>query len=195
MPGIEYPASLDAADDGALARMIASSPPGFANDAEAELYRRFAPRVRLFGLKHLRDEPAAQDLAQQVLLVTIERLRAAGVRNPDQIGSFILGTSRMMTQAQRRTEQRRAEVRTELAHLASASMLPAADPPDRSHLVRCLRALGERDRAVLVLTFYAEQPAADIAEALGMSPGTVRVARHRALARMRDCLEGSDDAR
>ena len=28
--------------------------------AESELYRRFAPRVRLYGLRHLRDEDAAR---------------------------------------------------------------------------------------------------------------------------------------
>lgn len=168
--------------------MIASSPPGAAVEPEAELYRRFAPRVRLFGLKHLRDETAAHDLAHQVLLVTIERLRANGVRDPEQIGSFILGTSRMVAQAQRRTERRRAELRDEYAHLMPASVEPATDA-DRPQIEHCLRRLGERERTVLVLTFYAEQPAAAIAEALAMSPGAVRVARHRALARMRDCLQ------
>jgi len=84
------------ASDGDLARAIASAPPGAAQAEESELYRRFAYRVRLYGLKHLRDEAAADDLAQQVLLVTIERLRAGEVRNPDEIGSFVLGTSRML---------------------------------------------------------------------------------------------------
>jgi RNA polymerase sigma-70 factor (ECF subfamily) len=32
--------------------------------AEAELYRRLAPRVRLYGLRHLRDRHAAADLVQ-----------------------------------------------------------------------------------------------------------------------------------
>ena len=181
--------SLAGVDDGTLARTIASSPHGTAGEAEAELYRRFAPRVRLFGLKHLRDEAAAHDLAQQALLLTLERLRADDVREPDQIGSFILGTSRMLAQAQHRIERRRAELRSEYAHLAPASVEPAPPVLDRAPLEDCLRQLGERERAVLVLTFYAERPAAEIGEALAMSPGAVRVARHRALARMRDCLE------
>ena len=62
-------------------------------------------------------------------------------------------------------------------------------PVDRAPLENCLGRLGQRDRTVLVLAFYAERPAAVIGEALAMSPGAVRVARHRALARMRDCLE------
>lgn len=176
-------------DDGTLARTIASSPKGAAVEAEAELYRRYAPRVRLFGLKHLRDQESAHDLAQQALLITLERLRANDVREPDQIGSFILGTSRMLTQAQHRTERRREALRAEYAHLAPASVGPATMSVDRAPLENCLERLGQRDRTVLVLAFYAEHPAAVIGEALAMSPGAVRVARHRALARMRDCLE------
>jgi len=183
-------AALAAATDAALARLIASSAPGTAHGAEAELYRRFAPRVRLYGLKHLRNEAAAQDLAQQVLLVTIERLRAAEVHHPEQIGSFILGTSRLLATGVRRTEERRAARRVEFGYLLPTVVLPADAALDRSRLERCLAELGERERSVLVLTFYAERPAAEIAETLGMSPGAVRVRRHRALARMRECLEG-----
>lgn len=180
--------SLGDVDDGTLARTIASSPRGAAVEAEAELYRRYAPRVRLFGLKHLRDEESAHDLAQQALLVTLERLRANDVREPDQIGSFILGTSRLLTQAQHRTERRREALRAEYAHLAPTSAEPAT-VVDQRPLEDCLGRLGQRDRTVLLLAFYAERPAAAIGEALAMSAGAVRVARHRALARMRECLE------
>ena len=182
-------ASAASLDDGTLARTIASSPRGTAVDAEAELYRRFAPRVRLFGLKHLRDEAAARDLAQQALLVAIQRLRANDVREPDQIGSFILGTSRMLAQAQRRTERRREELRAEYAHLASTAVEAVEAFVDRAQVQHCLRHLAQRERMVLMLTFYAERAAADIGAALDMSPGAVRVARHRALGRMRECLE------
>ena len=71
------------------------------------MYRRFAPRVRLYGRRHLRSDAAADDLAQDVLLRTIERLRAGEVRRPEDIGSFILGTSRMMAHGERRVTRRR----------------------------------------------------------------------------------------
>lgn len=64
--------------------------------AESELYRRFAPRVRLYGLRHLRNEDAARDLVQQVMLLTIEKLRSGSVRDADQIALFVLGVSRTM---------------------------------------------------------------------------------------------------
>ena len=54
----------------------------------------------------------------------------------------------------------------------------------------CLRALTERDRLVVLLTFYAEREAPRIAEDLGVTPGAVRVIRHRAMARLRGCVLG-----
>jgi DNA-directed RNA polymerase specialized sigma24 family protein len=97
-------------DDGVVARAVAATDADEATAAETELYRRFAPRVRLFGLKHLPDRSAADDLAQQVMLAVITRLRAGEIREPDQIGSFVLGTSRMMVAGQRRGERRRAAI-------------------------------------------------------------------------------------
>jgi len=53
---------------------------------------------------------------------------------------------------------------------------------------RCLQTLGQRDRAVLILTFYAEKTSSEIADELGLTSGGVRVARHRALDRLRECV-------
>jgi RNA polymerase sigma-70 factor (ECF subfamily) len=170
------------AADAMLAETIASAPAGTATDAEAELYRRFAPRIRLFGLKHLRDEAAAQDLVQQVFIVTLERLRAGAVRNVEAIGSFILGSRR--TALLDRFDDRNA-------------MAPPIDAVtfDLPRVVRCLDTLPLRDRTILILTFYADKPAPEIAAELQIAPGAVRVARSRALARMRECVGAPDKAR
>src|SRR5262245_44823015 len=173
--------------DGDLARAIASAAPGAAQAEESELYRRFAYRVRLYGLKHLRDETAADDLAQQVLLVTIERLREGGVRNPDEIGSFILGTSRMLADSTRRKARRR-EQSTAQFHAPDLYAEPAVASNDLEAVERCLHGLAERDRRVLVLTFYVEKTSSEIASELGVTATVVRVARHRALERLRECV-------
>jgi RNA polymerase sigma-70 factor, ECF subfamily len=175
------------ASDGDLARAISSAPAGGALAEESELYRRFAHRVRLYGRKHLRDEAAADDLAQQVLLVTIERLRAGEVRNPDEIGSFILGTSRMLAGSIARKGRRRESLTTQF-YAPELYAEPFASAPDDIAVVeRCLHALAERDRRVLVLTFYAEKTSSEIAQELGVTGTVVRVARHRAIERMRAC--------
>src|SRR5436190_4094718 len=176
------------ASDAELARAVAARAPGASDAAEGELYRRFAPRVRLYGLRHLRDEEAARDLAQQVMLLTIEKLRQGGVRDMDQIASFILGTSRTMAIAARRTDARRERLRE--AYLApDAFAAPDAGATlDLDRLEQCLTQLADRERSVVMLTFYAESSAAAVGADLGVSEGNVRVIRHRALARLRACV-------
>jgi RNA polymerase sigma-70 factor, ECF subfamily len=178
---------LSAASDGEIARAIAAAPAGAAQAEESELYQRFARRVRMYGRKHLRDDSAAEDLAQQVLLVTIERLRAGAVRNPDEIGSFVLGTSRMLAGAAARKARRRESL-TEQFHAPALYAEPDLASPDIASVERCLHALVERDRRVLLLTFYAEKTSPEIAAELGVTGTVVRVARHRALERLRDCV-------
>ncbi len=173
--------------DAQLAQRIASSPAGAAQIEEAELYRRFVARVRLYGLRHLRDEAAAQDLAQEVLLVAIERLRAGEIRNPEQIGSFILGTSRFMAGSVRRTAQRHQRLAEQFAVATTANQSSIA-ALDSTRVGRCLETLGERERAILILTFYAEKTAAEIAQTLGSTAGGIRVSRYRALQRLRECI-------
>jgi RNA polymerase sigma-70 factor (ECF subfamily) len=188
----ETNATADAISDEALARRIADGPAGSTDAEEAELYRRFAPRVRLYGRRHLRDGAAADDLAQDVLLRTIERLRAGEVRRPGEIGSFILGTSRMMAHGERRITRRREALAARFVEMPG-SMAPASIATlDTPRVASCLRALAERDRLVVLLTYYAEREAPRIAEDLCISPGAVRVIRHRAMARLRECVLGGN---
>jgi RNA polymerase sigma-70 factor (ECF subfamily) len=172
-----------------LANAITSAAAGAAHEEEAELYRRFAPRVRLYGLRHLRDAAAAQDLVQEVFIVVINRLRSGGVRNVEAIGSFILGTSRTIASDLRRTHQRRERLTDAFADRTVS--IAATEPTfDQARVEDCLNSLPPRDRTLLVLTFYAEKKPSDIASTFAMAAGAVRVARHRALARLRDCVMG-----
>src|SRR4029453_2212132 len=82
-------------------------------DAEAEMCRRMAPRIRLYGLRHLRSGAAADDLVQQVLMTTLETLRAGGPREVGEFPQFVLGTCRMTVVALRRTASRQERLLAE----------------------------------------------------------------------------------
>jgi RNA polymerase sigma-70 factor (ECF subfamily) len=174
--------------DGDLARAVAARTPGEAEAAEGELCRRLAPRVRLYGLRHLRDEDAALDLMQQVMLLTIEKLRSGAIRDTDQIGSFVLGVSRSMVKDQKRLEWRREKLRDTFMHPAIVEPPPESPALDLDSLERCLARLQERDRLVLMLTVYAERTAGEVAAELSLKEGNVRVIRHRAIERLRACM-------
>ena len=178
-------------DDGALARRVAEARGRPDSAAEAELYRRLAPRARLYGLRHLRDRQAAADLAQQVLLMTLERLRAGEVREPERIASFVLGACRMTVLELRRGEQRRAELLAARGGEEEAFEAPEPLALDPDRLGGCLEGLSERERSVVVMSFFADKPAEEVGAELGITGGNVRVIRHRALGRLRDCM-GAD---
>ena len=189
--------ALDDLDDGALARRVAAAGERVDAQAEGELYRRLARRVRLYGLRHLRDEQAAADLVQQVLLTTLERLRAGEVREPEKIASFVLGMCRMTVVEIRRGSRRREAllekwVPASAGMTASAEMTYEAPEPlalDPDRLAGCLEALPERERSVVVMSFFADKPADQVGAELGISGGNVRVIRHRALGRLRKCMD------
>lgn len=179
---------LASLDDGALARRIAAAGPDVDAAAEAELCRRLFPRARLYGLRHLRDPHAAADLAQQVLLMTLERLRANEVHDPERVASFVLGACRMTVIEQRRGTRRRDALLRTYGEQADRFEPPELPMLDADRLADCLAALSERERTVMVLSFYGEQPADEVGASLAISAGHVRVIRHRALARLRGCM-------
>jgi RNA polymerase sigma-70 factor (ECF subfamily) len=163
-----------------------------AGDRESErmLCQRYARRIRLYGLRHLRDEDAAADLVQQVLLVVLEAIRAGKVDEPSRLASFVLGTCRFVVWDLRRGERRRQEV----AEQASAGELLARDPDwhrvDLPRLYGCLGRLPTRELTVIRLTFHEDRSAEEVGAVLSLQPGHVRVIRHRALQHLTDCVEG-----
>ncbi len=163
---------------------------GGDSEAEGEVCRRMGPRIHLYGLRHLRSAAAADDLVQQVLLIVIEALRAGRLRDPEKLAHFTLGTCRMTVVDHRRTARRQDELLTEFAQDLIPNQ-PALPRLDDGQLARCVSALKERERSVVVLTFYDEQSAAETAGFLGISEANVRVIRHRAIRQLRACMEAA----
>jgi RNA polymerase sigma-70 factor (ECF subfamily) len=159
-------------------------------EAEAEVCRRMAPRIQLYGLRHLRSSSAADDLVQQVLLTMLEALRAGRLRDSDKLPQFVLGICRMTVLGLRRSARRQERLLVEFG----SDLVPDPAPSpmlDDDQLARCVRSLKERERSVVVLTFYHEQTAAETAAFLALSESNVRVIRYRAIRQLRTCMEST----
>jgi RNA polymerase sigma-70 factor (ECF subfamily) len=141
----------------------------------------------MYGLRHLRDAQAADDLVQQVLIIMIESLRAGKVRDQEKLPSFVLGISRMLVLEIRRGGARRERLLDQYVPPVPAFPEPALD---LDKLEQCLESLAERERSIVVMTFYEERSSETVAVALGLSNENVRVIRHRALGRLRKCMTG-----
>ena len=169
--------------DADLAPLIADGD----SEAEAEMCRRMGPRIRLYGLRHLRSPSAADDLVQLVLVKVLEALRTARLRESDKLIQFVLGTCRLTVLDLRRSARRQEE----LLAAFGRDLVPESPPLPRlddRQLARCVQALTERERSVVVMTFYDEQTAAETARFLGISAANTRVIRHRAIQQLRACM-------
>jgi RNA polymerase sigma-70 factor (ECF subfamily) len=186
----------DADDDAVLAQRIIGCAPARDATAESELCRRLGPRIRLYGLKHLRSEAAALDLMQDVLIMLLDKLREGAVREPSQVASFALGTARQTVIDWRRSGARRSRIleKFPVDLVPAESAEEGTEPIDMERLRGCIGALPERERTVLVMTFYDDRPADAVAQELRLSAGNVRVIRHRGLERLRACMTAAEGA-
>jgi RNA polymerase sigma-70 factor (ECF subfamily) len=164
-------------------------------DAERErsICQRYATRIRAYGLCHLRDDAAADDLVQHVLLVVLQALRDGRVEDVEHLDKYVFGACRNVAMDMRRGVARQRRIAQE-----SAAVLPENyEPPwalvDRKRLDGCLDGLEARERAVVLATFLDERDANDIGRSMGLAVGNVRVIRHRALGHLHECMEGGGE--
>jgi len=74
--------------------------------------------------------------------------------------------------------------------------LPDVENPSEqraNELVSLLRQLPEKQRAAIVLHYYADRPVRDVAAALRVTPATARVHLHRGRRRLLQLLEDHDE--
>jgi len=88
----------------------------------------------------------------------------------------------------RRGAQRKERLLKQFGADLLGPVQPSLPRLDHERLTGCVQSLKERERAVVVMTFYDEQPDADVASFLGVSEANVRVIRHRAIHQLRNCM-------
>jgi RNA polymerase sigma-70 factor (ECF subfamily) len=173
-------------DDAVLAARIGA---GDDREAEARLCRRWFPRVRAYGRVHLRDADVAADLAQEVLVVVIRALRERRVTEVDRLAAYVSGVCRNVVRDWKKGERRRGAL-LERFGPSWAEIAAPAPSMERAQITSCLGRLTPRDRAIVLLTYFADRDGDEIARELDMTPGNVRVARHRALKQLLGCIGG-----
>ena len=140
-----------------------------------ELYRREQPELVRLAALLVGSPDVAADLVQDCFVRLHPRW--------DQVGDHRAYLRRSVVNACH-SHHRRLRVRRR-------TDLRPAEPVELGarELSDALASLPQRQRAALVLRFYAGLPDADIAEALGCRPGTVASLIHRGLASLREVIE------
>jgi RNA polymerase sigma-70 factor (sigma-E family) len=135
------------------------------------LYRaHYAPSLRLAYLI-LGDRTKAEDLVQESFVRVAGRFTE--LRNPDAFGSYL---HRTLINLCRKQFRRTRTERTYLQEQASRPLETSAQPdvPLQETVRSALARLTPRQRAAIVLRFYADLSEREIADALMCRPGTVK---------------------
>jgi RNA polymerase sigma-70 factor (ECF subfamily) len=136
---------------------------------------------------------SADDVAQEVCLAAIQALP----RYQDQgrpFLAFVYGiASHKVADAHRAAARNRSEptdVVPERLSLEAGPEQMALQSDSAARMNRLLSLLPEKQREILTLRIVVGLSAEETAEAVGSTPGAVRVAQHRALARLKTEIAG-----
>jgi RNA polymerase sigma-70 factor (ECF subfamily) len=164
---------------------------------ESQLARQYRERLRLFALRRLGDSAAAEDVAQETLRRVVDACRAGRLENPAALPGFVFQTAQHICLQHFRSAGREGRA---LARLSDEDPSPRESHPlatlisdERSAAVRkALEQLNPDDRELLRAVYYEETETAVLAERLGVTPGALRVRKHRVLARLAALLSGQE---
>ncbi len=152
--------------------------------AYAQLVIRHERAVRAVAWSVLGDHHIAEDVAQDVFLLAYEKLRQ--LRRGDAFCGWVC---RMARRCAIQVARKRQKLPTSLPDVPLAT----AGEPDRQDmdqdLMRAIHALPERLRTIILMTYFEQRTADEIAQIQGCRVGTVTKLLSRARRRIRHRLE------
>lgn len=136
---------------------------------------------------------SADDVAQEICLAVLTALPSYRDQGRPFL-SFVYGiASHKVADAHRNAARNRADLVPELPDTPELTEGPEGQVLQNEvtgRMAKLLHNLPERQREVLILRVVVGMSAEETAEAVGSTPGAVRVAQHRALSRLRSLLTG-----
>ena len=155
-------------------------------EAFEALVRAGSGRLYAIAYRILRDADLAADALQEALVKIWDDLPT--LRDPDRYDPW---TYRITCRACYRVarHERRAAVTTLVEPLTPESSAFESQIADHDEMERGFRQLSPEHRAVLVLHYYLGLTIGEVAEALGIAPGTVGSRLHYAMRSLRASLE------
>jgi RNA polymerase sigma-70 factor (ECF subfamily) len=162
------------------------------------VWERYGTLVHTFCVRSLADRDIAADCTQETF-VSAWRSRHRFDPARGSLAAWLIGIARHRVHDAYRAQARfPAPTATtgadDGADTGSAGAVSESALVERLLIADALTALGERARRVVELAFYSGLSQSQIAEHLELPLGTVKSDMRRALRRLRDVLEGGDDA-
>lgn len=148
-----------------------------------------------FAVQKLGSRTEAEDVVQSAFMRVFAR--KPDIARPDKLRAYLWTVVRNLTNdtlrhiiTDRANTDRAGEAK--LGLLCERAGLPLDDVIAlRELLVKALDTLSPREREAVVLRGYGGYPLGDVAEIMGIAPGTVKSYLHHGFARIREALERS----
>ncbi len=172
MDGSDHRAGVDAVD----------LRPGSLED----LYVRHLPEATRLASLLTRDAASAEDLAQEAFIKVAGRLR--NLRSPDAFDAYLRRAVVNLCMSYHRREKV-SRTYAEHERALASGRAPASELPDvetTDEIRTALADLPARQRAAIVLRFYADLTEAQTADSLGCSVGAARALVFRAMETLRN---------
>jgi RNA polymerase sigma-70 factor (sigma-E family) len=151
-----------------------------------DLYVRHLPESKRLAFLLTRDAASAEDLAQEAFIKVAGRLR--DLRSPSAFDAYLRRTVVNLCMSYHRREKV-SRTYTERERARAAGRAPASELPDvetTDEIRTALADLPARQRAAVVLRFYADLTEAQIADSLGCSVGAARALVFRGMETLRN---------
>ncbi|MBX7078285.1 MAG: RNA polymerase sigma factor [Nannocystaceae bacterium] len=162
-----------------------------------ELFARHFPALRRFFRNKVGHEEA-EDLIQRTMLETVRS--APSFRGEASFRTFIFTIARRELCHHIRRKHRKgndADIDFSVSSLEALGTSPsgfAAQKQDHQRILAALRAIPLDFQITLELHYWEQLDGKELAEVLGIAPGTVRSRLHRARAALRELLESREGA-
>lgn len=159
-----------------------------AGDRQAftALYREHARMVHGVLLARL-PRTELRDAMQDVFTTALDRLDS--LREPGRFGPWLATIARNQARDWHRRHGNKREISRDPVGLDDRRPGEPRDLDGALTLLTAVRTLPEPTRELLVLRFVEGLRGPEIAQALGMTPGSVRVKLHRAMTELRSRLD------
>jgi RNA polymerase sigma-70 factor (ECF subfamily) len=162
--------------------------------AETELIEQYSAGVRLMLLKRTGKRQLSNDICQEVMIVTLKKLRAGSLRKPESLPAFIRQTAVYLCIEHFRKEKRYVYQEDGIISLHAPHNDRKAQTIDNQQAGALLEELLDqlsvkRDREILRRFYLLDEDKADICRDLGLSPVHFDRVLYRAKQRMRELIK------
>jgi len=172
----------------------APSPIGPSEAGADALWQRFHRRLVIVGIRRLGSRADAEDAAQETLQRVTRALNENRLREPDALPGFVLQTAVHVCQQwlRKRGREHRAldsyGQEPDTTEHASHPLTGLIDDERRRVVRGVLKTLPAEERQLLEQLYVQDADPLQLAERLGITPGALRVRKHRILKRLSDLL-------